>query len=38
MIRLYIVKTGTEEAIDSTAEDDNGIFHDTKVLFRLIIP
>ena len=34
MIRLQRVKTGTEEAVYSTAEDENGILHSTKVLLR----
>ena len=38
MIRLKLVKTGTEEAADSILEDDNGIFHGTKVFLSLIIP
>ena len=38
IIRLQIVKTDTEEAVDSTAEDDNGILHGTKVIFSLIVP
>ena len=37
MIRLKLVKTDTEEATDSTLEDDNRILHGTKVLLRLII-
>ena len=38
MIRLKLVKTGTKEDVDSTAEDDNGIFHGTKVIIILILP
>ena len=38
MIRMKLVKTGTEEATDSITEDDNGILHSAKVLLSLIIP
>ena len=38
MIRLKLVKPGTEETVDSTAEYHNGILHDTKVLLNLTIP
>ena len=34
---MKLVKTGTEEAVDNIAEDDNGMLHGTKVLIRLII-
>ena len=38
MIRLKLVKTGTEEAADSIAEDENVHLHGTKVLLSLILP
>ena len=38
IIRLKLVKKGTEEAVNSIAEDDNGILHGTKVILILIIP
>ena len=38
MIRLKLVKTSTEEAADSIAEDDQGHLHGTKVLLNLILP
>ena len=38
MIRLKLVKTGTGEAADSIAADENGHLHGTKVLLSLIIP
>ena len=33
---MKLVKTGTEEAVDNIAEDDNGMLHGKKVLIRLI--
>ena len=38
MIRLKLVKTGTEETVDSISENENGQLHGTKVLLRLILP
>ena len=38
MIRLKLVKTGTEEAVGIIVEYDNGILHGTKVLISLILP
>ena len=38
MIRLKLVKTGTEEAVYSIAEDYSVILHGTKVLLSLILP
>ena len=38
MIRLKLVKTSTEEAADSIAEDDQGHLYDTKVLLGSILP
>ena len=38
MIRLKLVKTGTEEAANSIVEDENGHLHGTKVLLSLILP
>ena len=38
MIRLMLVKTGTEQVVDSIAADDNGILTGTEVIIILIIP
>ena len=38
MIRLKLVKTGTEETAQSISEDEEGHLHSTKVIVSLILP